>query len=147
MQVIRGLDMKIWADVASLKEKLKANRDEHIKMYSEAVDGFKDAARRALEGALRHCNGKQNLFLNMPAPQNCTSVYDTVIGMLEMNTEEKIELSATEYRQLVEDKWDWTDSWLLQNARYSETAGTKQRQYSNDDSDAAGCSFAGPGSQ
>jgi hypothetical protein len=42
--------------------------------------------------------------------------------MLEWNTLEKIELAANEFRHLVRDEWDWSDTFLAGNAAYSQTA-------------------------
>jgi hypothetical protein len=42
--------------------------------------------------------------------------------MLEMGTDTEITLSASEYRTLVEDEWEWLHQFLASNAGYSMTA-------------------------
>ena len=39
--------------------------------------------------------------------------------MMEANTATEVTLSATEYRTLVEDAWDWMETWVASNAVYS----------------------------
>jgi len=36
--------------------------------------------------------------------------------MLKNNVDETIELSAAEYRMMVEDNWDWMNQWLVSNS-------------------------------
>src|SRR5690606_25863260 len=87
----------------------------------EARAGYVEMARAELErklGALKE--GKiVALSFNLTVPKDFSSVYKTAISMLEAHTGETIELSADEYRHLVEDEWSWTNEFILSNAGYS----------------------------
>jgi hypothetical protein len=120
-----GIKLNVTVNAADLIDKLIANREAHAAMYAEAVAGFKAAARRKLEKALDKCDGRQDLFVSLKAPQNYTSAYDTAIHALEMHLDDgntSIPLDASTFRKLAEDQWDWTDAWLVANAPYSQTA-------------------------
>jgi hypothetical protein len=45
--------------------------------------------------------------------------------MLELHTEDTIELNAMHHRNLVEDKWDWTERFLASNVAYSSLANSE----------------------
>ena len=125
MRSVSSFDLKVTVKKIELLDRLKVNLLEHKQIYKEAVEGFKIHARKQLEDLLGRCNGKEQIYLSLSAPEDHSSAYTTVIGMLEMATDTEIELSAKEYRNLVEDKWDWMEDWLLSNRAYSSTAGSK----------------------
>jgi hypothetical protein len=50
------------------------------------------------------------IAVDISAPQSHLDEYDTVINMLIWDTRDTIELTLTEFRKYVEDKWNWTDS-------------------------------------
>ena len=122
--MMRGLNinLRVTIDRASLLEKLIANRERHGVMFTEAVVGFKDHAASKLSKVLERCTGKEDVYLHLSAPTDNTSAYTTVIEMLQDHKGETIEMSASEYRMLAQDKWDWTDEWLTSNSVYSSTA-------------------------
>lgn len=117
--------MKIEVHAQDLQDILEENQARHEKLYTEAVEGYLDAARKRLEdylGQLR--DGKvRSVAVHLEAPRNHVPEYETVIGMLRLHAGDKIELTADEYRMFVEDEWDWMSSWLVNNALYS--AGTR----------------------
>ena len=122
---MRNIDLTINVNKEELLKKLKVNLEEHKKIYKEAVEGFKDHAKKELDSLLSRCDGRQNIYLSLAAPEDHSSAYKTVIGMLEMANDEEIELGAAEFRNLVEDQWDWMENWLLSNSAYSGTAVRK----------------------
>lgn len=122
---MRNVDLTIRVNKKDLLEKLRVNLKEHKQIYKEAVEGFKGHAKKELDLLLSKCDGRQNVYLHLEAPQDHSSAYQTVIGMLEMATDEEIELGAGEFRNFVEDKWDWMENWLVSNSRYSGTAAGK----------------------
>jgi hypothetical protein len=117
----QNIHVNVTVDREELLARLVVNRTKHKTMYVEAVAGFKDQARRTLEKALAGCTGKEDVLVHLSAPQNMTGAYDTVIEMLQMHKGDTIDLSASEFRKLAQDKWDWTDSWLSSNRGYSGT--------------------------
>jgi len=109
---------------AALLSKLHENRINHRRIVEEARDGYLKRAQTALEARMKQLASGEivALHFDLQLPQDYTKEYDTVIGMLEMGTDTEITLSASEYRTLVEDEWDWLHSFLASNAGYSMTA-------------------------
>jgi len=122
--MMRHLDINLTVTVnrLDLLNILVKNRTQHAKIYEEAVEGFAEHARKKVESLLSLCSGKEDIILRLEAPKDYTSAYDTVIGMLEMHEGETIELRASEFRKLAQDRWEWMDDFLLSNSRYSATA-------------------------
>jgi len=119
-----GMAMTTKVKKADLLETLKKNRDQHHKIFEEALEGYRKEMEATLETALELVKkGKRIVHrISLPVPTNETSSYDTAIKMLEMGTEDVIELSAQDFACLVEDKWEWRDAFLTSNSSYSETA-------------------------
>jgi hypothetical protein len=56
-------------------------------------------------------------------PLDHTKQYDTIIKMLSMHVDETILLGPQEVQNFIEDQWQWTDDFLLTNARYAKSLG------------------------
>ena len=108
-----------------LLTRLQANYERHRQIVREAQRGYLEQAKRALEERLADlaAGKKINLQFRLTPPADFTEVYASVIQMLELSQDEQILLSPDECRQLVEDKWDWTDNFLASNRHYSAMAG------------------------
>ncbi len=119
-----GMDLKVTVNRASILTKIIENRERHITIFKEARAGYIKNAKEALLARLEELeNGKaKSLSFSIIPPMSMVSTYDTVIGMLQASVDENIVLTATEYRQLAEDEWDWMDSFLSTNSRYSASA-------------------------
>lgn len=119
-----GIKMNITVKKDELLAKLLANRKQHAAIVVEARKGYIEKAGVALMKRMEQlANGKiVALRFSLSVPTDHTDVYDTVIGMLNMAVEDELTLSPTEYRQLVEDEWDWTSSFLSNTAAYSGLA-------------------------
>lgn len=119
-----GMEMRTRVKKADLLETLKKNRDQHRKIWEEALAGYKEEMLKRLERFLAEVReGKLiSRSINLPVPTNETSSYDTAIKMLEMGTEDIIELSTQDFACLVEDKWEWKRNFILSNSGYSGTA-------------------------
>lgn len=117
-------EMEVRVSRVDLLDKLVANRATHATIVKEAREGYVKAARKALEARLLQViDGKiVNLYFNLSVPVDNSKEYDTVIGMLGMSQDDTIRLSASEYRCLVEDNWDWKSQFLMSNAAYSDIA-------------------------
>jgi hypothetical protein len=105
-------------------ETLQANLERHRKIVQEARDGYIKKAREALERRLEQLRtGKLvSLAFALTPPADYSEVYRNSIEMLQWNTQERVELEADEFRQLVRDEWDWTEHFLHSNRTYSVTA-------------------------
>ena len=113
--------MRVTVDKRELIAKLRTNRENHANLVAEARITYVKEAEKQLRSKLDDLgSGKlAALSFSLKVPQNFTTIYDTVIGMLERHTEPNIEMSGDEYRQLVEDEWSWTSEWVQTNSRYS----------------------------
>jgi hypothetical protein len=119
-----GMAMTTRVKKADLLKTLKENRDRHQGIFEEALVGYRKEMEATLEQALEMIRAGKRIVrrIHLPVPTNETASYDTAIRMLEMGTEDVIELSAQDFACLVEDKWEWRDAFLTSNSDYSETA-------------------------
>lgn len=121
-----GDEKKITVNIRKdeLLQKLRLNRERHLKIVLEAKEGYIKKAKEALLKKLKHL--KQGLSISLRfdliPPTSHLSEYDTVIGMLEMSHDIDIELTSELYRQYVEDKWNWRHEFLQTSACYSGTS-------------------------
>lgn len=118
-----GISMNITAKKADILVQLEKNLETHSKMVVEAREGYAKRALEELERRLKLIKeGKiVSITLNIRVPKDYSSVYRTAIGMLKAHTGDEITLSATEYRQLVEDEWEWVRDFAGSNAIYSNS--------------------------
>ena len=120
-----NVKMQTTVDRMQLLATLRSNREQHAKIVKEAQEGYlKDAISRANQCLSALTAGKLVSLskFSTHVPESYASAYDTVISMLEWSTDEKIVLAADEFRQFVQDQWDWKDGFLASNAGYSGTA-------------------------
>lgn len=117
-----GLNIKV--KKSELLAKIKENREKHHKIFLEALDGYQKKMIKVLLQMLKEVRKGKRIqhMINLPLPQDMTQSYDTVIGMLEMSTEEEIKLSSMDFSKFVEDKWEWSRNFLHSNAPYSTVA-------------------------
>jgi len=124
MRQIHNITMSVKCNKDYVLDALKKNRENHIKIVKEAKNGYLKEAEKQLKSRLEKIkNGYMtSLSFDLLIPADHTDEYDTIIKMLEMHTDDTIELSADEVRQLIENKWSWMNSFLSNNACYSKTA-------------------------
>jgi hypothetical protein len=106
----------------ALLARLRENRENHARIVAEAKAGYLEAAIRNAEAALTELRAGKPINLQsavLRLPEDYTSAYDTVIKMLEWSTDDTITLQADEFRQFVEDCWDWKDGFVATNTRYA----------------------------
>lgn len=130
-----------------LLETLKKNRENHIKEYDEAVEGYLETAREKL--GEQHNNAKNEVekaFLRtkeelsrfdpdkaqdtivfcraitftLTAPKNFVDAYDQAIQMMTWETRETVELNTTEFRCFVMNKWDWMEEFKTVSEMYNK---------------------------
>lgn len=91
------------------------NREEHGAIVAEARKGYVEKARKALNERMEQLLAGElvSLSFNLSPPVDCTEVYNTAIKMLEMHTKDEITLAAGEFRNLVEDEWDWSSGFYI----------------------------------
>lgn len=105
---------------------MKLNRDDHHAIVLEAQEGFRKKVVERLDEMLKLAADGQkiDLHIGLQMPEDHTDEYDTVIGMLELDINETVELDISQYRQWVQDQWGWQRSFTTTNAYYSATAAS-----------------------
>lgn len=111
----------VTVDKADLLKKMCANRDGHREQFLKALEGYRKAVVAELEKHLdmARTNGPIHLRVQLPAPQDHSADYDRVIGMLEMSTDQEIELTEGDFERYVRDEWEWSRFVESTSRRYS----------------------------
>lgn len=109
-----------------LIETISKNRDEHQRIFDEAVRGYKDQLVKELEAHIERIKRGEviRVYISFPQPENHTRDYDRILKMLEMTPLEQVELGETQFSQYVLDDWNWKRAFLSTNATYSSSAAT-----------------------
>jgi len=107
-----------------LIEIMKQNRENHAKIVEEAQAGFRARVISRLDEMLAMAKQGRKIDINvgLQMPVDMTGEYDTVIGMLELDINETVELDQYQYKNWVQDDWDWSRQALASNAFYSKRA-------------------------
>jgi hypothetical protein len=112
----------IHVEKKALLETLRANLHQHKETYTKALEGWEVQMKEALESQLERLSQTGDIDMailrRLSRPESHAQEYNTAIGMLEMDVRSVVELSETEYRQLIEDEWYWKEEWRLSNTRY-----------------------------
>lgn len=104
---------------SELLEILTANRKKHKAQYKESIRAYRvkavDLFNIELQKAIA---GKQfDIYFDLQKPSCHEKDYNLSIQMLAMSVDETIELTISEFNQLVNDEWNWKSS--FQSARTS----------------------------
>lgn len=113
---------KIKVKTEELRVKVIENKKKHEDLVKKATEGYLKAVEEELNKLLANVKeGKfenfQNLYKLQP-PIDKIEEYDTALLMLNMSTEDEVELTQDDFMKLVQDKWSWTDQVLSNNTRY-----------------------------
>lgn len=121
-----GIEMTTTVKKDFLLERLRTHLAEHKVVVAEAKEGYMKRAKELLEMNLEKINKGEYVSINvsLSKPVDNSSAYVTVIEMLENNIQEDITLSASEFRMLAQDEWDWKENFLIGNACYSSKASS-----------------------
>lgn len=119
-----GINIEVTVLTVVLLGKVQENRKTHMAIVAEAKAGYVKKAEAALRERLEKISAGEILPLkfSLVPPEDHTKAYDTIIGMLAHHTEETIKLDADQYRHLVADEWEWSDTFFTTNMLYSESA-------------------------
>jgi hypothetical protein len=105
-----------------LLEKVKGNRDNHRAVFEKALEGYRKAVVRELEKMLEEA--KKGLRIRrevrLVEPMDQTRDYDRIIKMLEMSTDDVIELDEKGFSQYVMDDWSWKANFLESTNPYTK---------------------------
>lgn len=105
---------------AELVAILEKNRNGHTAVYKEAYSIFRGRLIDNLTSMLdRAKNGdKVELWVGLPEPEDHTDDYDRALAMLDHEVRDEIELTQSEYAQLVQDDWGWRNSFATNTTAY-----------------------------
>lgn len=119
--------MQIKLLVTTALTKLKEHRDRHVAEYKEQFKGWQAAMEQHAEEikawvqAQSEVEGEAHKY-SRPAepsrPHNHLSGYNSFIQKLEYHEDTVIELTESEFEQIINDRFYWYDGWLSANARY-----------------------------
>jgi hypothetical protein len=113
-----------------LLAKVRENRQNHIDMRQEALDGFRREAEAELKktmGLLREMTldkCPKDVSVRLYPPQDHTKDYDQAIRMLEATIAEEVALESYDFARLVEDDWSWTEGWVTHNKKFSSSVSS-----------------------
>lgn len=97
------------------------NRNAHKAEYEEAVKGYCTKMVEFLKekaGLLAMGYPHEVIVSDFP-PENHTDDYNRALKMLEMSVDSTVELTEVEFRQLVEDEWNWRVTFKAASMKYS----------------------------
>jgi hypothetical protein len=101
---------------------VKENRANHRAVFEKALEGYRKVAikelRKMLEEAKKGLRIRREVRLVEPIDQ--TREYDKIIMMLEMSTDEIIELDERGFSQYVMDDWSWKANFLETTNPYTK---------------------------
>lgn len=100
---------------------VKKNLTEHRDLFLKAQEGYREMVIEELDKMLADArNGKElRVAIHMPAPEDHSNDYTTVIKMLELEVEENVCLETHEFQQYVENNWRWAAAALATNTMYA----------------------------
>jgi hypothetical protein len=122
MHILSG--MTVVAKKDEVLATLKVSRERHQTIIKEAREGYAKKAEEAIMKKLALIREGKLVALDfsLRPPQDHTRVYDTAIKMMEVHTEEMIKLDSQQVRYLLQDDWDWMDSFLENASNFSGSA-------------------------
>lgn len=105
----------------SLLAQVKENRDNHRAEFEKALKGFQITAIEVLEKNLELARKgqRQRVFVHLDVPEDHTKDYDRIIGMLQNEVRDTVELTQHEFAQYVQDDWGWKQQWTTSNVGYA----------------------------
>lgn len=114
--------MKTVIEKQRLLDIIRANRTKHNDTYEAAKTAYAEKGVELLKKLIQKLEKGETLrpYLNLPEPENHVDDYDRAIQMLELDSRDTIELNEQEFRQFVQDEWDWKQNWLTSTSSYVE---------------------------
>jgi hypothetical protein len=107
--------------VCDLLDKLRENREGHMETFEYALQGYREMATTHLGEMLEDARSGKPVrrSLEILEPVCHLGDYDRAIAMLEMTTEEQIEISARDFDRYVLDNWEWRADFDMRNSSYT----------------------------
>jgi len=110
---------KIKVSKEELLNKVRSNREEHVKDYQEALVAYKEKAIKAIEQLLADAkNGNIGHHVDVVKPREFIKDYDRAIEMIRMSVDTVLELSFQDFDQWVMNNWTWQESFKNSTGLY-----------------------------
>jgi hypothetical protein len=121
---LRGLQ-QVRVSKDFLLAKLLENRDEHRKLFEEALDGWHEEVIKALETQIERVKAdkKYNPSWHIPMPEDHTCEYDKMIDLVRASLDDEFELALHEFNCYVRDDWGWKADFLMTALNYTNKKG------------------------
>jgi hypothetical protein len=120
-------DVKL--DKQTVIDRVKANLETHETAYLAAVEEYRRQQTELLEELLAKAKAGTNLdrlaLSRMPVPEDHSDDYRVALQMLEHEQRKSIVLAQHEYRQLMNDEWEWRRNWASNTESYSIAAANR----------------------
>lgn len=106
----------------TLLTRLKENRENHRKVFDQAVIGYRKMAIAELDRSIADAKAgkKIKLFIQLTEPQDHTGEYDSIIDLYEMVEDDFIELEFGDFLRFVRDQWEWTAQFTQTTSMYNQ---------------------------
>jgi len=107
-------NFEITVDKTVLLEAVKNNRQEHIANYNAAMEVYEKECEDALVDRLHELQAGEAgdpssyLSFSVDTPVTYAHVYDRLIAMIDMTEAISLTINGEQYRNWVEDEWDWS---------------------------------------
>lgn len=116
---------KVTLNKEELLKKVSKNREEHFKLYQEALEGYRKDVAATLTRTLALANQNKDVdftdFYQLQKPQLHTKEYDRVINMLSHHQGTIVELNNRDFGRFFEDDWEWKQDWVTSNSKYTSS--------------------------
>ena len=109
----------IKVDKLDLIARIKANKEKHIQQFEAAKVAYKKEALRQLEELKKQAEeGSVNIKLTLTSPENVADKYDQKAEMFEWEIADEVELTQDEFKDYVQDSFDFAAKAFLANSTY-----------------------------
>ena len=104
---------------SDLIERINENKESHIEEFEAAKIAYKAEALRQLEEARKKIEaGELGVSLSLVTPSNVAEQYDKKAEMFEWEIADEVELSQDEFKDYVQDDFDFARNARRMNMSY-----------------------------
>jgi hypothetical protein len=112
--------MKTTLNRNDLLKVLGENRAKHDAEHKAAKEAYgKKLIEKIEQELVRVKGGKKFRHISLVEPRVHLDEYDRAIKMVEMTTDERIDLTPDDFSKFVMDEWNWKRDFAMLNATYS----------------------------
>ena len=111
---------KVTVRKTELIKRLEENMAKHNAIFLAAMEGYREQALRQVNDWIDALKRFDNpvMISRLPVPEEHTDDYKTAIEMLKMSVDLEVEISQSDFRCYVQDKWEWKQRFVSTNTAY-----------------------------